>query len=86
MQPANITCSSCSAWVARARLIRGLEWPCRLTHQEEIPSRIRRPSSVIRYAPSPRTIGRGSGAIFICVKGCQMHDRSLATSEGIVLA
>ena len=55
----------------------GCACPCKLTHQLDIISLIRRPSSSSRYNPLPDFTVNGSGLTPLMVKGFQMLDDGL---------
>jgi hypothetical protein len=67
VKPAKITCSNAAACSAIARAIAGSPWPCSVTHQLEIASRMRRPSAACSHAPRAATTSTGSGARQCCV-------------------
>ena len=46
VQPAKMIWSSFVVCSAIAAMMRGWQWPCVVTHQEEMPSITRRPSAV----------------------------------------
>src|SRR5208337_2747358 len=49
-------------------------WPWVMTHQDEMPSKMRVPSAASSQAPSARAIFVMTGCSACCVKGCQMGD------------
>ncbi len=74
VKPAKITCSRRSICSRTAAPIVGFAWPNRLTHQELMASRYRRPSWPSSHTPDPLRSGiRGIGPSwsFIWVQGCQ---------------